>query len=523
MRSLRKIADRALAKLGLARRNAFSYAGAQANRLTLDWWAAILSADQETKGNMRTLRARGRELGRNNPVAKQYLNLLAANVIGSAGIRYQSRIRTASGELDAETNRKIESGFADWSKRGNCTVDGKLSLRAVEDLVIRAVATDGEVFVRHLPGFANRHRYAIQLIDADCIDHTFTRERGTRGENEIRLGVEVDGWGRPVAYYVNPYHPSDSGGSLQRERIPAEFITHLYDPARVNQTRGVTWFHAVMLAMRILEGYIEAELVAARTGASKMGFLKYTDAADYDAPDPNKVKIRYEAAPGTVEMLPPGMEFVEWKLEHPANAFPNFVQAVLRQIATGLGVSYNALANDLVGVNYSSIRSGLLIERDMWRRHQAWFAESFLQPIFDQWLPMALLSGELSLSSRDPRAFREGRWQARGWQWVDPLKDVQAAIMAIDAALDTRDASIAERGGDFEETIEELAEEKKLAEKYGIDLQGSTTTPLLADKSGGSDDMVDENDPNAEDAKTLSPKRFAKMRELAQRVGGRTQ
>jgi capsid protein len=75
-------------------------------------------------------------------------------------------------------------------------------------------------------------------------------------ENEIRLGVEVDGWGRPVAYYVNPYHPSDQGGSLARERIPAEFITHLYDPARVNQTRGVTWFHPVMLAMRILEGYI---------------------------------------------------------------------------------------------------------------------------------------------------------------------------------------------------------------------------------------------------------------------------
>ena len=257
-----KVIDRALAKLGLARRNAFSYSGAQANRLTLDWWAAILSADQEIKGNMRTLRARGRELGRNNPVAKQYLNLVAANVVGSAGIRYQSRVRTSSGELDSATNREIETAFTDWSMRGNCTVDGKLSLRAVEDLIVRAVATDGEVFLRHVPGFANKHGFAIQLIDADCIDHSFTRERG-KNENEIRLGVEVDGWGRPVAYYVSPYHPSDFGGSLERERIPAEFITHLYDPARVNQTRGVTWFHAVMLAMRILEGYIEAELVAA--------------------------------------------------------------------------------------------------------------------------------------------------------------------------------------------------------------------------------------------------------------------
>jgi len=516
MMKLPKIIDRALSFLGLSRRNAFSYTGAQANRLTLDWFAAILSADQETKGNMRTLRARGRELGRNNPVAKQYLNLLAANVVGSAGIQYQARVRSKSNELDSESNREIEKSFTDWSKRGNCTVDGKLSLRAVEDLVIRNVATDGEVFVRHVPGFANKHRYAIQLIDADCIDHNYTRDRG-KNENEIRLGVEVDGWGRPVAYYVNPYHPSDFGGSLERERIPAEYVTHLYDPSRVNQTRGVTWFHCVMLAMRILEGYIEAELVAARTGAAKMGFLKYTDAEAFDAPDPKTTKIRFEASPGTVEMLPPGMEFVEWKLDHPANAFPQFVQAVLRQIATGLGVSYNALANDLVGVNYSSIRAGLLTERDQWRRHQAWFAESFLQPVFDSWLPMALLSGELALPSRDFRKYGAGRWQTRGWQWVDPLKDVQAAIMAIDAALDTRDDVISDRGGDFEETLEQLDAENKLAKKYGIDLQGSTKTPLLADKTDVEDDVVD---PNADDTKPLTPKRMAEMRELALVVGG---
>jgi len=56
---LAKIFDRALSKLGFWRRNAFSFAGAQSNRFTLDWWAAILSADQEIKGNMRTLRATG--------------------------------------------------------------------------------------------------------------------------------------------------------------------------------------------------------------------------------------------------------------------------------------------------------------------------------------------------------------------------------------------------------------------------------------------------------------------------------
>jgi len=117
--------------------------------------------------------------------------------------------------------------------------------------------------------------------------------------------------GRPVAYYIYPGHPSDIGGSLLRERIPAEDIIHLYDVERVSQTRGVTWFHAVMMQLRMLEGYIEAELVAARTGAAKMGWLEHVDAETYEDPNPDR-KYTFDASPGTIETLPPGMKFVSW-------------------------------------------------------------------------------------------------------------------------------------------------------------------------------------------------------------------
>ena len=95
--------------------------------------------------------------------------------------------------------------------------------------------------------------------------------------------------------------------------------------------------------------------------------------------------------------------------------------------------------------------------------------------------------------------------------------------MALDACLDTRDSIVGERGKDFEEVVEQQSEEKKLAEKYGIDLEGSTMTPLLADKTPIDDDVTGENQPNAEegDDKPLTPKRFAQMRKLA--LAGRTQ
>lgn len=542
-RAVRSIVLSVGSSLGLAltRSNATTYSGASGTRLTLDWIATILSADQEIRGNLRLLRARGRELSRNNPIAKNFLNLLLANVLGNKGIGYRPQVRNSSavcpkcsgsgetpaapapangtkadGKANGKTaaaapdplpckackgsgklkdvlakpiNDKISAAFAEWSKKKNCTVDGRLSFRGVQEVTLKNTAVDGEVFVRKVRGFkGNKFRFALQIIDSDQCDHLYSVPPSKNG-NEIRLGIEIDKWGRPVAYYINPGHPSDIGGSLERIRVPADEIIHLYDVERVSQTRGVTWFHAVMLQLRMLEGYIEAELVAARTGAAKMGWLEYTDPSAFEEPNPDK-KYTFEASPGTIETLPPGMKFTAWNPDHPGTAFPNFVVTILRQIATGLGVSYNALASDLVGVNYSSMRSGLLIERDQWKRDQSWMIENLCDPVFEDFLTFALLSGALVLDSRDPEKFLAGKWEPRGWQWVDPLKDAQAAVLSLGANLTSRGRVLAEEGDDWEEILEEIRAEMDLAETLGIDL----TLPAASKPLGAPEDQSTEDD-----------------------------
>lgn len=481
--------SRALKFFGYSKRsNATVYTGAQGTRLTLDWIATILSADQEIRGNLRLLRARGRELSRNNPIAKNFLNLLTANVVGHKGIGYRPQVRNNDGGLAGPINKKIAAAWEAWGKKGVCTVDGKLSWRALQDLALKNVATDGEVFIRKIRGYrGNKFRFAVQLIDADQCDHLYNVPPSKDG-NEIRLGIEVDKWGRPLAYYINPGHPSDMGGSLLRERIPADDIIHLYDVERVSQTRGVTWFHAVMMQLRMLEGYIEAELVAARTGAAKMGWLEHTDPEGYEEPNPDK-KYTFDASPGTIETLPPGMKFTAWNPDHPSNAFPNFVVTIMRQISTGLGVSYNALASDLVGVNYSSMRSGLLIERDQWKKNQSWIIESLCEPVMEDFLGFALLSGALQLDSRDPEKFKAGKWEPRGWQWVDPLKDVQAAVLAIGARLKSRDSIVSETGEDIEEVFEQISNEETMAEELDLDL----TLPSATKPTGAPADQSEED------------------------------
>src|SRR6202050_694733 len=464
-----------IARLFTGKRNLTVFNGASGSRLTMDWIVSILSADAEIKGNLRLIRARARELSRNNPVVKTDLKILCANVLGEKAIGYQPMVRNNNDELNQGFNTKISKAWCEWAKKGNCTVDKKYSFRQIQTLVLKTVATDGEAFIRMVPGFNNKYRFAVQMIDPDQVDHLFSRFP-SKQENEIRMGVEVDKWGAPVAYWVNPAHPADLGGSLERDRIPAEYIVHLYDPDRVNQTRGVTFFSPCMVELRMLAGYVEAELVAARVGAAKIGFLKYDDPTAFEGPNPD-AKYRIEANPGVIETLPPGMSFEQWNPDHPSGAFSVFVKGMLRFVAGSLGVSYNALASDLEGVSYSSMRSGLLIERDQWKMCQSLMKESFLQQIFESWLSMALLSGQLVLDSRDPSKFMEGKWQARGWQWVDPLKDVQASILSVGAGFDTRDEIIAQAGGDVEDVFEQLAEEKKLADSYGLDFTISATKP----------------------------------------------
>ena len=59
----------------------------------------------------------------------------------------------------------------------------------------------------------------------------------------------------------------------------------------------------------------------------------------------------------------------------------------------------------------------------------------------------------------------------RRWQWVDPLKDIMAKILEVQAGFGTATQVIAEKGDDILETYTELKEEKALAKEFGLELK----------------------------------------------------
>lgn len=476
--------DRTLSLFGLerrgARRKASSYEGALHSRLTEDWiFASIRSANQEIRGDHRRLTARAREMARNDPHAKRFLGLLAQNVVGPHGIRLQARVRRPDGSFDEAINDQIETAWKEWGQPGTCTVDGRASWIEVQQRHVKAVARDGEALLRMIPMNGNPFGFTLQELDPDQLDTEFNRTAGN-GQPEIRMGVELNQWGRPLAYHLLTDHPSEHGRDRKRVRVPAEDIIHSFVADRAGQIRAVTWFAAVLMPSRMLHGYREAELVAARTAAAKMGFIK-PDLEMY--PDPNTASgarpaMQMDAEPGAIQEI--HGDFVPWDPTHPTSAYDSFEKAILRSIASGLEVSYSSLTGDLSDVNFSSIRAGLLVERDVWRTLQVWLSGHVHRRVYLEWLKWALTTGALSLPQRNIARWRDHEWQPRGWAWVDPEKEVRASLLAIGGGLDSRQRIVAEQGRDFAEVLDDLAREQKLAEAAGVELATETAPGATA-------------------------------------------
>jgi lambda family phage portal protein len=465
-----------------AKPGARNFSGANTSRLTADWIIAPLSADAAMRGRLSALRSRCRDLERNNEWARGFLRTLENNVVGEAGISLQMRIREIGRDgterFDEIANDRIENAWWQWGRKGKCTICGRHSWRDVQRIVVRSLGRDGEILLRKI---RQRDGLRLQIIEADLLDENanFIASNG----NEVRFGVEIDGNRAVVAYHLLGRHPGDmdfQSNAGSRVRIPAEDILHLFLSERPDQSRGIPWLVASMTRLKMLDGYAEAELVAARTGAAKMGFFTKNTPDGWDGEIDGEGNLSMDASPGTIEELPPGVDFKSWSSDHPNSGYGDFVKSGLRGVASSLGISYNTLSSDLEGVNYSSIRAGLIEEREVWKAIQRFLIEHMCEDIFSEWLSLELLSGRLGLPYEKKWKFDVPEFQGRRWSWVDPKKDMEAAILGIRSGQTSLRQVIAQQGGDIYDVLRSQKADTELAASLGVTLPELTDTPKPA-------------------------------------------
>lgn len=473
------------------------FEAAQNSRLNFGWTNTNTKIDADLRNDLTSLRGRSRNLSINNDYARKFLQMVQANVVGPAGFTLQSQVTDSSGASDTLARNAIETAFWNWGRVGQCETSGKLSFNDFCRLYIRTAANDGEVLVRRVRNQKFEFGYKLQIIDIDRLDILHNEE--LKNGNTVRMGVELDQYGAPVAYWLLTRHPGEymaaGSGQAMRERVPATDIFHNFIADRPEQTRGFPWMAASMARMNMLGGYEEAAITAARNGASKMGFFTSPDgsAAGLADSQDDLGNFTTTAEPGTFDVIPQGYTFQQYNPEYPTQNYDSFVKSCLRGIASGLGVAYNALASDLEGVNFSSIRAGVLEERENWMVLQNWMIETFLRPMFMDWLESALLKGKCvmpngsALPAGKLFKFTAHAWQGRRWQWVDPLKDIEASITAIRAGLSTPQIVAAQMGLDIEDVIDALRQANDLATAAGLPAYCTTELAPVAPPAPAAD------------------------------------
>lgn len=487
---IRQVMARAIApKPTSSGRSAF--ASAATSRLSADWmFAGARSANQDLLGDLRTLRDRSRDLARNSPWVKRFLQILAEKVVGPNGITLQAKnqLRDGSG-LHTRANAGIEAAWRQWTRPENCDITRRHSLTEILQLAVSGGwGQDGEVLILLHEGVrSNGWGFALQLLDPDLLDETWNRP-ATANENAIVQGVEVDAFGAPVAYWLWTRHPSEAGYDRVRRRVDARYVIHDFLSARPGQARGIPMAATVAQQIKMLDGYHEAELVAARTASATMGSIEVDPekAGGFD-PSAGSSDIPMEVEPGALLRLNPGEKLALWDPQHPTQAFSEFTRVTLHAIAAGLGVSYGTLTGDLSQANYSSMRVGMLDERDHWSVLTQRLITHVLDRVFSRWIEFAILNQKIAnITGFDASQWTRIQWQTRGFDWIDPVKDVQGDLYEVAAGVKTLTEMAAERGRDLEEIIEERQLELKKLEAAGVpSVLYGTNTPADAKSETG--------------------------------------
>ena len=487
--SSRKARDLRLAKRGhLIEIRRFQ--GAEYNRMVSDWVHSSTTLDAEIKSSLSALRARSRQLHRDNDYVKAALREIVNSVVG-LGFTFQYRSKLQRGaKMNKALNTQVEEAWKRWTRKDSCDAAGKLSFSEMERLGMLTIAQDGEHYVRMIKGQRfgrSKVPFALQLIPAEQLDENLNML--TPSGNTVRMGVELDKYQRPIAYYFLPAAPGDVIQPLEARknehlRVPASEIIPLFVPQGVNQNRGIPWLHATIMRLRHVSGYEEAEVIAARTSACDMGFIESpeTETSLNDGKFQGQSVVEFE--PGTVRKLLPGEKFTKSSSTRPGNQFEPFMRQMLRGVAMGIGATYEAISGDFSQSNYSSSRLSELKARDQYRAIQKWLAESFHQIVFENWLSMAVLAGEVKIPGyeQNDEAYKSAaRWQPRGFGYVDPEKEVNAYKTAVRAGFMTVSEVIAQTGGDFEDVLEEREHELKLADEAGVMLD---TDPRSTSNAG---------------------------------------
>jgi lambda family phage portal protein len=484
-----KAAQRDHARKVLALLGDSSFTGASQTKRSMRHWSIKQSSDpdEEIIPELEDLRARSRDLYKNNPIASGAVKTALTNIVGS-GLRLQSRIdREFLGMTDDEADKwesDVERQFRLWAENNDADAGRRLNFYEIQELAFLSYLQSGEVFAL-LPLIKRKgtsSNLRIQLVESDRVCNQYHMA----DTDKMASGIEIGVYGEPLAYWILAKPTSFYNSKEEWKRIPAfgiqtgrQNVIHLYRQDRPFQRRGLPFLTPVIETLHMVGKYTESELMGSLISSMFTVFVKTmtgnNDILGNAFPDTEFAKddTKYEIGNGAIVGLAENEDVSFANPARPNVQFDAFVQSLLRQIGMALEIPYELLIRHFQS-SYSASRAALLEAWKFFRVRRKWFANKFCQPIYEEFLIDSILNNRISAQGffdniQIQRAYSGAEWIGPAPGQIDSVKETKAAEMRVTSGFSTySEETAAIVGGDWERKIKQRAKEERLKDSLGL-------------------------------------------------------
>lgn len=465
--------------------------------LLSSWRPALRDQQEDVQGVWGLAAARTIDGLRNSGWLSGAVDQTSADTIGN-GLRLNATPDADAIGIDDNAShelcRQIERRWRAWSTNPlECDARGKRTIGDLTDAAIRAHYAFGEA-VAVLPRIsrsASRSLTKVLMLSPHRI----------KDETDDRLnmqnGVMLDATGLPIGYrFVRKLQGYEQDIDFRaRAASGRPQVVHVFE-GTPDQVRGITPLAPVLKVMRQYDQLADATLTTALIQTIIAATIKST-ALDGEAFDGfnggNESDLSDQLAGNLmarsqwwegrtldlgqgskVAHLFPGEEFNLHAPTAPGDTYLPFSKNLLREIARCIGTTYEAMTGDYENATYSSVRMATSSIWFVTLRRRTRIAIPFVQQIYSAWLDEEVAAGRLAWPG-GYEAFSANRVAATQAEWFGPakptaddLKTAKAQSERLANGTTSLAYECAEYGLDPETVMEQRAQDRKLAEKFGL-------------------------------------------------------
>lgn len=261
--------------------------------------------------------------------------------------------------------------------------------------------------------------------------------------------------------------------------IDAKYVYFYKTKTRPSQLREMSDMTHTITRIRDINEFINAVAIKERIAACLAVFIRRASPVNGTlgrGSTTENARVEYEGkslAPGMIKEMGVGDDI---QVVDPKGASSDAAALLKLQqglIGAGQGLSYEAVSRDMVGSTYSSARQNA-IEDEVAYTEDVELLKEFMSEVYENFVISCYLAGLIAPRDfwENKEAYMEHTWVKAPKPWIDPTKEAGANQTALQSGQKTFVDICAERGKDWKDAVQEMAQVQEYARELGLEIGG---------------------------------------------------